>query len=81
MSYAAAAEGQGVAVGQRFLAQQDLAAGRLVMGFRKTVDMGDFTHYLLVRGHREKACTQPSSAGLTRPARPQADVRRPRRTS
>ena len=54
MSYAAAIEGQGVAMAQLFLVEKDLVEGRLVMPFRKTLDMGDFTYYLLTPSHREE---------------------------
>jgi LysR family glycine cleavage system transcriptional activator len=55
MAYAAAIEGQGVAIAQRFLVAQDLQDGSLVQPFRKTVDMGDFTYYLLTPRHREES--------------------------
>ena len=55
MAYAAAVEGQGIAMAQLFLVEQDLEAGRLAMPFRKTLDMGDFTYYLLTPGHRDEA--------------------------
>jgi LysR family glycine cleavage system transcriptional activator len=54
MSYAAAIEGQGVAMAQLFLVEKDLEEGRLVMPFGKTLDMGDFTYYLLTPGHRDE---------------------------
>jgi LysR family glycine cleavage system transcriptional activator len=54
MSYAAAVEGQGVAIAQRFLVEKDLQDGRLVMPFRQTVDMGDYTYYLLTPAHRQE---------------------------
>jgi LysR family glycine cleavage system transcriptional activator len=57
MSYAAAIEGQGIAMAQLFLVEQDLREGRLVMPFRKTVDMGDFTYYLLTPSHREESAS------------------------
>jgi LysR family glycine cleavage system transcriptional activator len=53
MAYAAAVEGQGVAMAQLFLVAKDLEEGRLVRPFPKTVDMGDFTYYLLTPRHRE----------------------------
>lgn len=54
MSYAAAIEGQGVAMAQLFLVEKDLEEGRLVMPFKKTLDMGDFTYYLLTPSHRDE---------------------------
>lgn len=57
MALAAAIEGQGLAVAQLFLVEKDLAEGRLVMPFRKTVDMGDFTYYLLTPSHRSESAT------------------------
>jgi LysR family glycine cleavage system transcriptional activator len=57
MAYAAAIEGQGVAIAQLFLVAKDLADGRLVMPFKKSVDMGDFTYYLLTPSHREESAT------------------------
>jgi LysR family glycine cleavage system transcriptional activator len=54
MSYAAAVEGQGVAMAQLFLVEKDLEEGRLVMPFKKTLDMGDFTYYLLTPSHRDE---------------------------
>jgi LysR family glycine cleavage system transcriptional activator len=55
MAYAAAIEGQGLAIAQTFLVAEDLQAGKLVMPFKKTVDMGDFTYYLLTPGHRDES--------------------------
>jgi LysR family transcriptional regulator, glycine cleavage system transcriptional activator len=57
MAYAAAIEGQGVAMAQLFLVQDDLRAGKLVMPFKKTLDMGDYTYYLLTPGHRAESAT------------------------
>jgi LysR family glycine cleavage system transcriptional activator len=57
MALAAAIEGQGLAIAQLFLVEKDLADGRLVTPFRKTVDMGDFTYYLLTPSHREESAT------------------------
>ncbi|WP_298234788.1 transcriptional regulator GcvA [uncultured Azohydromonas sp.] len=57
MSYAAAVEGQGVAIAQRFLVEKDLQEGRLVMPFKKVVDMGDYTYYLLTPAHREETAS------------------------
>lgn len=55
MAYAAAAEGQGLAIAQRFLVEADLRDGRLVQPFRQTLDMGDFTYYLITPSHREES--------------------------
>jgi len=55
MALAAAAEGQGVAIAQQFLVEADLKEGRLVAPFKQTVDMGDFTYYLLTAGHRDES--------------------------
>jgi len=57
MSYAAAIEGQGIAMAQLFLVEQDLREGRLALPFRKTVDMDDFTYYLLTPSHREESAS------------------------
>jgi len=54
MAYAAAVEGQGIAMAQLFLVEKDLADGRLALPFRKTVDMDDYTYYLLTPAHREE---------------------------
>jgi LysR family glycine cleavage system transcriptional activator len=55
MAYAAALEGQGVAIAQLFLVDSDLRDGRLVMPFKKTVDMGDYTYYLLTPANRDES--------------------------
>lgn len=55
MSYAAAIEGQGLAMAQLFLVEQDLKEGRLVCPFKQTLDMGDFTYYLLTPAHRDES--------------------------
>lgn len=55
MAYAAALEGQGFAIAQRFLVEDDLASGKLVAPFRKVVDMGDFTYYLLTPSDRKES--------------------------
>jgi LysR family glycine cleavage system transcriptional activator len=57
MAYAAAVEGQGIAIAQHFLVENDLRDGKLVMPFRKTLDMDDYTYYLLTPGHREESPT------------------------
>ena len=55
MAYAAAVEGQGVAMAQLFLVENDLREGRLVLPFKRTLDMGDYTYYLLTPSHREES--------------------------
>jgi LysR family glycine cleavage system transcriptional activator len=55
MAYAAAIEGQGLAMAQLFLVENDLRDSKLVMPFRHTVDMGDYTYYLLTPGHRAES--------------------------
>jgi LysR family glycine cleavage system transcriptional activator len=55
MAYAAAVEGQGFAIAQQFLVADDLASGRLVAPFHQTVDMGDFTYYLLTPADRAES--------------------------
>jgi LysR family glycine cleavage system transcriptional activator len=55
MAYAAAIEGQGVAIAQLFLVASDLAERRLVAPLRRSVDMGDFTYYLLTPKHRDES--------------------------
>ncbi|SOY68727.1 Glycine cleavage system transcriptional activator [Cupriavidus taiwanensis] len=57
MAYAAAMEGQGFAIAQRFLVAADLEAGRLVAPFRRAVDMGDFTYYLLTPADRKESAS------------------------
>lgn len=48
MAYQAAIAGQGVAIAQLFLVEEDLATGRLVLPFRnKKLDMGAYTYYLV----------------------------------
>ena len=51
MAYAAAVEGQGVAIAQVFLVEDDLRKGTLVTPFKRTLDMGDYTYYLLTPSH------------------------------
>jgi LysR family glycine cleavage system transcriptional activator len=46
-AYAAAAEGHGVAIAQRFLVEDDLASGKLKMPFKEQLDMGNYTYYLV----------------------------------
>jgi LysR family glycine cleavage system transcriptional activator len=55
MAYAAAVEGQGVAMAQLFLVEDDLRKGRLAMPFKRTLDMGDFTYYLLTPSQRAES--------------------------
>ena len=57
MAYQAAIGGQGVAIAQLFLVEDDIAAKRLVLPFRdRTLDMGAFTYYLVTpSGRRESA--------------------------
>lgn len=55
MAYAAAVEGQGIAMAQLFLVEEDLREGRLAMPFKKTLDMKDYTYYLLTPAHREES--------------------------
>jgi LysR family glycine cleavage system transcriptional activator len=55
MAYAAVLEGQGIAMAQLFLVEDDLREGRLAMPFRKTLDMGEYTYYLLTPGHRAES--------------------------
>lgn len=57
MAYAAALEGQGFAIAQRFLVEDDLASGKLVAPFRKAVDMGDFTYYLVTPADRAESAS------------------------
>ncbi len=57
MAYAAALEGQGFAIAQRFLVEDDLASGKLVAPFRKVVDMGDFTYYLVTPADRNESAS------------------------
>jgi LysR family glycine cleavage system transcriptional activator len=54
MAYAAAVEGQGVAIAQLFLVEKDLKDGKLVQPFKATVDMGDYTYYLITPNHRDE---------------------------
>lgn len=55
MTYQATVEGQGLAMAQLFLVEKDLEEGRLVLPFKKTVDMGDYTYYLLTPSHRAES--------------------------
>jgi LysR family glycine cleavage system transcriptional activator len=55
LAYAAAAEGHGVAIAQLFLVEDDLASGKLKRPFAKTLDMGEFTYYLLTPAQRSES--------------------------
>jgi len=55
MAYAAAVEGKGFAIAQRFLVADDLESGKLAAPFRQTVDMGDYTYYLLTPADRKES--------------------------
>jgi LysR family transcriptional regulator, glycine cleavage system transcriptional activator len=52
LSYQAAIEGQGFAMAQIALIQDDLASGRLVCPFNRLLDKGDFTYYLIYPENR-----------------------------
>ena len=47
LSYQAALEGQGFAMAQMALVQEDIAAGRLLCPFDRYLDRGEFTYYLI----------------------------------
>lgn len=47
LSYQAALEGQGFAMAQLALVEEDLAAGRLVCPFDSYLDKGEYTYYLI----------------------------------
>ncbi len=55
MAYAAAIEGHGLAMAQLFLVEKDLAEDKLVRPFHETVDMGDYTYYLVTPSRRPEA--------------------------
>ena len=55
LAYQAAIAGQGLAIAQLFLVEEDLAAKRLVLPFRKTLDMGSFTYYLVTPADRRES--------------------------
>jgi LysR family glycine cleavage system transcriptional activator len=57
MAYTAAIEGQGFAIAQRFLVEAELAEGKLVQPFEETVDMGDFTYYLVTPADRRESAS------------------------
>ena len=52
LSYQAALEGQGFAMAQMALVQDDIAAGRLVCPFHRYLDRGEFTYYLIYPENR-----------------------------
>jgi LysR family glycine cleavage system transcriptional activator len=54
-AYTAAMEGHGVAIAQQFLVEGDLAAGILKRPFTKSLDMGDYTYYLLTPKNRPES--------------------------
>jgi LysR family glycine cleavage system transcriptional activator len=54
-AYTAAMEGQGVAIAQLFLVEADLAAGKLKRPFKKSLDMGEYTYYLIAPKHRPES--------------------------
>jgi len=47
LAYQAAIEGQGVAIGQKVLVEDDVAAGRLVYLYDFCLDMGSYTYYFV----------------------------------
>jgi LysR family transcriptional regulator, glycine cleavage system transcriptional activator len=49
LAYQAAIEGHGVAMGQKVLVENDVAAGRLVYPYDFTLDMGSYTYYFVCR--------------------------------
>jgi LysR family glycine cleavage system transcriptional activator len=57
MAYAAAIEGQGLAMAQLFLVEDDLRDGKLVVPFKKTLDMGSHTYYLLTPAGRPESAS------------------------
>ena len=52
MAYAAAIEGHGLAMAQLFLVEKDIAEDRLIQPFKMTIDMGNYTYYLVTPSHR-----------------------------
>lgn len=52
MAYAAAIQGQGIAMAQLFLVEEDLRSGELVKAFDFELDRGRFTYYLLTPADR-----------------------------
>ena len=51
-AYQAAIAGQGLAMAQLVLVEDDLAANRLVLPFKKRLNRGDYTYYLLTPANR-----------------------------
>lgn len=54
LAYQAALEGQGVAMAQRVLVSDDLAAGRLIEPLGMVLDRGEFTYYLVYPRNRSR---------------------------
>ena len=54
MVYQAAIEGQGVAIAQKVLVDDELQHGRLVRPFALICDRGDFTYYLIYPKNRQR---------------------------
>jgi LysR family glycine cleavage system transcriptional activator len=54
MAYAAALQGQGIAMAQQFLVEPYLRVGHLVRPFDFTLDQGAYTYYLLTPSGREE---------------------------
>jgi LysR family glycine cleavage system transcriptional activator len=52
LAYAAAIQGQGIAMAQLFLVEEDLRTGELVKAFDFALDRGSFTYYLLTPSDR-----------------------------
>src|SRR5262249_38288667 len=52
MVYQAAIEGQGIAIAQKFLVEDDLRRRRLVQPFATICDRGDYTYYLIYPKNR-----------------------------
>jgi LysR family transcriptional regulator, glycine cleavage system transcriptional activator len=52
LAYQAAIAGQGLALAQLVLVEDDLAAGRLIIPFKKRLDRHDFTYYLVTPANR-----------------------------
>lgn len=52
MAYASAIQGQGIAMAQRFLVEDKLQSGELVLPFDHILDCGTFTYYLITASDR-----------------------------
>lgn len=63
MAYIAALENQGLVMAQMFLVQDDLKTGKLVLPFKKTVDMGDYTYYLIQPAGRAESAPMQQFRG------------------